>query len=645
MSPRHSKHDANRHKFKSAEVEVVAAETIPPMASAGISPAHADARTFESRLEEAFPSGFHIDQNTEGQIRLLKTQTTLQKSSKKTTAPPPQDVRLGKDYEVLALLGEGGMGYVYKVKDKRKNQVVAVKVVRPELAADPRALKRFEQEAEAAMGLIHPNLVPVYGQGVTADGAPYLVMEYQEGTPLDKLLKQETKIEADRCLDIFMQICAALEHAHGKGIVHRDLKPSNIVLTAAKGNKDVVRIVDFGIAKLLASPESRESVDLTNTGDLFGSPGYMSPEQCMGYQLDARSDIYSLGCVMYELLSGMPPFQSDNPVQTIVKHLSESPDRLNKPGGLSIPANLEALVLRCLEKDPRNRYQTMEQLRKDLSSIQIGERPIFAEPREIAGRQLPVALKLSVVLLINALCLSTAFQQHEQIVRMNSDIDAISYQSENIDRQFTQALECLRGLGSTHSPIFAKQFNNLCEYMPSTVERLRRYRQNDAAFQEALQTVDNRLQEGLSVLAKNRLQVDRAQNNESATRSKPKLGNKTNAGTEDGDTLDQLENRIRESFVFGTDNKPKVDRAQYNSPQELAYDDKAISSYARLHSAITEMNWQASKSLINNSASASRNWLILEVLSLLLANVLLVPRFVKSAKKNSKKSIWQDQKS
>ena len=593
MSPRHSKHEPNRHKFKTAEAEIVAADTGSP-----VSPK----TEYGAHFPGNFPPGFPIDETTEGQIRRIKTQTTLQKI-KKTTAPPPQEVRLGKDYEVLALLGEGGMGYVYKVKDKRKNQLVAVKVVRPELAADPRALKRFEQEAEAAMGLIHPNLVPVYGQGMTGDGAPYLVMEYQEGTPLDKLLKQETKIEADRAVDIFMQICAALEHAHAKGIVHRDLKPSNIVLTAAKGNKDVVRIVDFGIAKVLAAPESRESLDLTNTGDLFGSPGYMSPEQCMGYQLDARSDIYSLGCVMYELLSGKPPFQSDNPVQTIVKHLSEAPERLLRPvGGTHIPVNLEALVLRCLEKDPRNRYQTMEQLRKDLSSIQIGERPVFAEPREIAGRQLPLAIKLSVVLLIDALCLSTVFQQHEQIVKMNADIDAISYQSESIDQQFVQAMESLRGLGSTHSPIFAKQFNSLMETLPMTIEHLRRYRQNDAIYQGGLDTVEERLAEGQNNLAENYAALERAQSKNV---------------------------------------EPLPDSMEITSSDQ---NDKATFNYKRLHVAIKEMNKDAGKSLINNSVSTSRNWLIFEVLALLLANVLIVPTFVRGRQKESKKGIWQKQK-
>ncbi|MBS1999619.1 MAG: serine/threonine protein kinase [Cyanobacteria bacterium SZAS LIN-2] len=605
MSPRYAKHESSPQKLKTGEPEVLAVETV----------AH------------------------------LKTSTTLQKS-KKTSAPPPKEVRLGKDYEVLALLGEGGMGYVYKVKDKRKNQVLAVKVVRPELAADPRALKRFEQEAEAAMGLIHPNLVPVYGQGITGDGAPYLVMEYQAGTPLDKLLKEEKLIEADRAVDIFMQICDALEHAHAKGIVHRDLKPSNIILTATNINADVVRIVDFGIAKVLAAPESRETFELTNTGDLFGSPGYMSPEQCMGYQLDARSDIYSLGCVMYELLSGKPPFNCDNPVQTIVKHLSEAPERLKltPAGGKSIPEALEDLVLRCLEKDPRNRYQSMEQLRKDLSSIQIGERPVFARSREIAGRQLPVALKLSLVAIINIGCLSLALQQHEQVVKSTADLDAIRSCGETINTEFGDAVESLQGYNLTHNAIFAKRFASLRDRLPGRVESLRRYRQNDPAFVAAVENVQSRLQEGLDVLAEQKAAIPyeaSGQSNPAQQALEKRIASQKAAiqvlkdqATDPEYKNDGGENGIKNADpFFGS----FVDAA--SRPPE-----KSLPVYGSLQKSLQEMNNVADKSLLQNSAATSRNWLIAEILALMALNAALFPRFIKNRTREKKKNIWQNQK-
>ncbi|MBS2009140.1 MAG: protein kinase [Cyanobacteria bacterium SZAS TMP-1] len=607
MSPRYAKHESSPQKLKTGEPEVLAVETV----------AH------------------------------LKTSTTLQKS-KKTSAPPPKEVRLGKDYEVLALLGEGGMGYVYKVKDKRKNQVLAVKVVRPELAADPRALKRFEQEAEAAMGLIHPNLVPVYGQGITGDGAPYLVMEYQAGTPLDKLLKEEKLIEADRAVDIFMQICDALEHAHAKGIVHRDLKPSNIILTATNINADVVRIVDFGIAKVLAAPESRETFELTNTGDLFGSPGYMSPEQCMGYQLDARSDIYSLGCVMYELLSGKPPFNCDNPVQTIVKHLSEAPERLNltPAGGKSIPEALEDLVLRCLEKDPRNRYQSMEQLRQDLSSIQVGERPVFAQSREIAGRQLPVALKLSLVAIINVGCLSLALQQHEQVIKSTADLDAIRYQAETINTEFGDAVESLQGYNLTRSPIFAKHYSALTEELPGRVENLRRYRQNDPAFVGAVENVQSRLQAGLDVLAEQKAAMNEetpGQSNDSTAEQKD-LERRAASQRAAAEALkDQIpdpddKSEANENVSRNTDFLGSFVDAASRPPE------KSLPVYGSLQKSLQEMNNVADKSLLQNSAATSRNWLIAEILALMALNAALFPRFIKNRTREKKKNIWQNQK-
>jgi serine/threonine protein kinase len=500
------------------------------------------------------------------------------------------------------------MGYVYKVKDKRKNQVVAVKIVRQELATDPRALKRFEQEAEAAMGLIHPNLVPVYAQGMTGDGAPYLVMEYQEGTPLDKVLKQERCIKPDRAVDICMQICDALAHAHAKGIVHRDLKPSNIVITKTKGNKDVVRIVDFGIAKVLASPESRQSIELTHTGDLFGSPSYMSPEQCMGYQLDARSDIYSLGCVMYELLSGQPPFICDNPVQTIVKHLSELPERLNRPDLASseIPTSLASLVLRCLEKDPRNRYQSMEQLRKDLSNIQTGQRPLYARAHERASNSqpLPLVAKISVIVLIDLFCLSAAFQHYEQEVQSVADGQQAIVESGRPSGVFSDALANLRAFCATRDQFFEQRYESLTEQLPVDLYRLRSRAPHDYEYQNLVEIASEKANDGLKLLREYKtLAVDQSTN--------PRA-------TENSST----------AATFYTALQARQDQWLDSIASDLEKDMRNVTAEAKLHIA-------------GSPVATSRGWLIGEVLALMLFNVMLVLGLVKSLGAETKKRTWK----
>jgi serine/threonine protein kinase len=426
---------------------------------------------------------------------------------------PPADLKLGPDYEVLELIGQGGMGYVYKVKDKRKNQLVAIKLVRPELAADPRALKRFTQEAEAAMGLLHPNLVPVYAQGVTEGGAPYLVMEYQEGTSLDRILAQEESLEVTRVVDICQQICHALEHAHHKGLVHRDLKPSNIVLcdgdNGALPGRDLVRIVDFGIAKVLAGPESRETFDLTHTGDLFGSPSYMSPEQCMGYKLDARSDIYSLGCVMYELLSGHTPFDSDNPVQTIVKHLSDTPAPLKQTAlGQAIPASLEAIVMRCLAKAPEDRYGSMQQLRQDLSNDKLSERNTFTKPAKHHKKQLPLAVKIVAVSLVNFAALNMALTQEPTAVQSAANAQSLIATCEHLRQDVDLAAAMISEYRNTGNDAFGGQFSRQWEGVFRDYEHLASSIPNGSAHERQRQLAGKQISECQTALIREKAWMD-----------------------------------------------------------------------------------------------------------------------------------------
>ncbi|HNM50533.1 MAG TPA: serine/threonine-protein kinase, partial [Candidatus Obscuribacter sp.] len=205
-------------------------------------------------------------------------------------------------YEIVEEIGCGGMGVVYRGKDNMFERTVAIKVLHTKLLSDPLSKKRFEQEGRATIALAHPNLISVYHYGFSSAGLPFIVMEYVDGKGLDKTLEQVGHLEFGEFIEIFLQACDALGHAHERGIIHRDLKPSNLMLVNLGKKERLVKIVDFGISKIL--PHGRfPGQDLTNAGDVVGSPLYMSPEQCKGLSLDGRSDIYSLGCLMYQAIT------------------------------------------------------------------------------------------------------------------------------------------------------------------------------------------------------------------------------------------------------------------------------------------------------------------------------------------------------
>lgn len=233
-------------------------------------------------------------------------------------------------YEIREEIGSGGMGVVYKGRDQMFDRTVALKVLHGKLLSDPLSKKRFEQEGRATITLVHPNLISVYHYGFSAGGHPFIVMEYVDGKGLDKLLEQIKNLTVEEFVDIFMQACDALGHAHERGIIHRDLKPSNLMVVESGRKKEKqVKIVDFGISKIL--PHGRFSgQDLTSAGDVVGSPLYMSPEQCKGLPLDGRSDIYSLGCLMYQAISGCLPFLGENALQTLSKHICDPPPPLTR---------------------------------------------------------------------------------------------------------------------------------------------------------------------------------------------------------------------------------------------------------------------------------------------------------------------------
>ncbi len=290
-----------------------------------------------------------------------------------TELVPDQLPNLGERFEVLERIGSGGMGSVYKVRDTNIDAILAVKVLQQNLIQDQAALKRFEQEAEAAQKLSHPNLVSVYDHGTTAEGAPYIVMDYLEGRALSEILNDSQTLDSKRATKLFKDICDALSYAHKQGVIHRDIKPTNIIVTDVGKSTERAHIVDFGIAKVLPTA-NRETHDLTQTGEIFGSPHYMSPEQCLGFMLDNRSDIYSLGCLMYECLTGAAPFEGANPIQVVVKHINEEPAEFARAARVDkIVEKLESVTMRCLDKEKTSRYQNVDDIINDLTAIQTGK--------------------------------------------------------------------------------------------------------------------------------------------------------------------------------------------------------------------------------------------------------------------------------
>lgn len=300
---------------------------------------------------------------------------------------------IGDKYEVLETIGGGGMGMIYKAKHILMKRIVAIKMMHPQYVSSASNLKRFQQEAQAASALSHPNILAVFDFGLTPAGAPFLVMDFLEGTNLAEVLDEVGLLPASRATNIFAQACAGLAHAHSKGVIHRDLKPGNIMLVEFDQRKDFVKIVDFGIAKVLPSGDESESAHLTQTGEVFGSPLYMSPEQCRGRNLDIRSDIYSLGCVMYRTLTGSSPFFGQDPMECMYKQVNEAPNKFFETNpDTKAPEALEGIVFKCLAKEPADRYQTMLELKEALLEFAINTPGVVLDPEVMGSLQSSTAL-------------------------------------------------------------------------------------------------------------------------------------------------------------------------------------------------------------------------------------------------------------
>jgi serine/threonine-protein kinase len=285
-------------------------------------------------------------------------------------------VMVGGRYELGDLLGRGGMAEVRKAVDTRLGRPVAIKQLRIDLASDPTFQARFRREAQSAAGLNHPTIVAVYDTGEEPDPAtgvpiPYIVMELVEGQTLREVLRDGRKLLPERALELTAGVLDALAYSHKAGIIHRDIKPANVMLTPTGG----VKVMDFGIARAVADT----SATMTQTAAVIGTAQYLSPEQARGETVDARSDIYSAGCLLYELLVGRPPFVGDSPVSVAYQHVREAPVPPSQVDPV-ITADIDAITLRALAKDRADRYQSARDMKADLSRVLAGQLPTSVVP-------------------------------------------------------------------------------------------------------------------------------------------------------------------------------------------------------------------------------------------------------------------------
>jgi len=289
---------------------------------------------------------------------------------------------VGERYRIVSRIGIGGMGAVYRAEHTMMRRDLAIKVLLPELSGKEEFARRFEREAESASRLDHPNIITVTDFGRTAEGSLFLAMEFLAGTSLGAAISGGP-MPAGRALAIMRQILRALDHAHAAGVVHRDLKPENIMLIERDGNREFVKILDFGIAKVTEPQSGREA--LTQAGVIFGTPEYLSPEQALGEAVDARADIYAAGVILFEMLAGRRPFESEDKVKIISMHLAHAPPRIREVSpSVEVPIPLEQAVLQAMEKSRDNRFSSAAAF---LQALEDAEAPL--DPGPEVGEPLP----------------------------------------------------------------------------------------------------------------------------------------------------------------------------------------------------------------------------------------------------------------
>ncbi|MDH3199736.1 MAG: serine/threonine protein kinase [Myxococcales bacterium] len=299
------------------------------------------------------------------------------------------DPYMGKEvagqFRIVEKIGKGGMGAVYRAEQPDMNRYVAIKILHSRYLSRSDLVSRFRREARAMSQLSHPNTARVFLYGQLDDGACYFVMEHLVGQNLAQMVRAEGALAPERAIRIMVQVCGALEEAHQAGIVHRDLKPENVFVTTQGGIRDFPKVLDFGLAKVTERQMRPGSMVLTQQGMVFGTPEFMSPEQAHGKTLDARSDIYSLGIILYELLTAKLPFDAKQPIEYIQLHANATPIPLSKRRPeASFPPGLEEVVMRALAKDPAERYASAAEFAIALEAV--------LEPRESREGLGPISL-------------------------------------------------------------------------------------------------------------------------------------------------------------------------------------------------------------------------------------------------------------
>jgi eukaryotic-like serine/threonine-protein kinase len=297
---------------------------------------------------------------------------------------------LAKKYRVEALIGEGGMGKVYKARQLALEKAVVLKVLRQSLLSDERTVARFQREAKAASRLNHPNSIGILDFGQADDGALFIAMEFISGQDLHQILSREWPLSEARVVRIVSQVLSALSDAHGAGVIHRDLKPENIMVEQRRNEPDFVKVLDFGIAKI-TDTNGDDGPALTRAGFVCGTPEYMSPEQARGSQIDHRSDLYAVGVILYQLTTGLLPFESDSAVGFATKHLTEEPPppTRRRPEARISPA-MERLIVRALSKDPNDRPANAEAFKSELLAVDRERRRTEASTRRAPVTQPPL---------------------------------------------------------------------------------------------------------------------------------------------------------------------------------------------------------------------------------------------------------------
>ena len=298
---------------------------------------------------------------------------------------------VGGRYRILAKLGEGGMGAVYRAEQISLKRIVALKVLKPELSSEPGLVRRFNAEATLAAKLNHPNTVTLFDFGQGEDGALFIAMEYIEGKSLRQVLVKEGPLSPERVLAITSQICNSLSDAHATGIVHRDLKPDNVMLFARGRQAEAVSVLDFGIAKLRDEHGNITQQPMTQAGDILGTPQYMAPEQIRGDRVDARTDVYALGVMLYEMMTARLPFEGATVMALLSKHLTDIPvaPTVRRPE-LAIPEPISALIMRCLAKNPDDRPRTMDEIEQLLASMVAPSSMLGTSPSSLSPSFAPV---------------------------------------------------------------------------------------------------------------------------------------------------------------------------------------------------------------------------------------------------------------